>query len=84
MAFGGLLGILVHGHTHSAELPESASAAASAYAMGFVIAAGSLHLIGIVISLIRRWPWGAHSPRGGEAAIVACGMYFLLPHLLGA
>jgi urease accessory protein len=83
-----LAGILVglfaifHGYAHGAELPESANALA--FAMGFVIATGSLHVTGIIIGLINRWPWGMRSLRTGGAAIAACGLYFLVPHLAGA
>lgn len=73
---------IFHGYAHGAELPESANALA--YAMGFVIATGSLHLVGITLGLIDRWPWGTRSLQAGGAAIAACGAYFLLPHLTGA
>lgn len=81
---GLLVGLfaIFHGYAHGAELPESANPLA--YAMGFVIATGSLHVIGIFIGLINRWPWGMRSLRAGGAAIAACGLYFLVPHLIGA
>lgn len=81
---GVLVGLFAvfHGYAHGAELPESANALA--YALGFVIATGSLHVVGIIIGLINRWPWGNRSLQAGGAAIAACGVYFLLPHLAGA
>ena len=81
---GILVGLfaIFHGYAHGAELPESANALA--FAMGFVIATGSLHVTGIIIGLINRWPWGMRSLRTGGAAIAACGLYFLVPHLAGA
>ena len=81
---GILVGLfaIFHGYAHGAELPESANPLA--FAMGFVIATGSLHVIGILIGLINRWPWGMRSLRTGGAAIAACGLYFLVPHLVGA
>lgn len=83
-AAGGLVGLfaIFHGYAHGAELPESANALT--YALGFVIATGSLHVVGIIIGLINRWPWGNRSLQAGGAAIAACGVYFLLPHLAGA
>jgi urease accessory protein len=81
---GALVGLVAifHGYAHGAELPESANVLA--YALGFVIATGSLHVLGIIIGLINRWPWGNRSLQAGGAAIAACGVYFLLPHLAGA
>jgi urease accessory protein len=81
---GTLVGLfaIFHGYAHGAELPESANPLS--YAMGFVIATGSLHLLGIITGLINRWPWGIRSLRTGGAAIAACGVYFLAPHLVGA
>ncbi len=81
---GVLVGLfaIFHGYAHGAELPESANPLT--YALGFVIATGGLHLVGILIGLIGRWPWGNRSLQAGGAAIVACGIFFLLPHLTGA
>lgn len=81
---GILVGLfaIFHGYAHGAELPESANALA--FAMGFVVATGSLHVMGIIIGLINRWPWGMRSLRASGAAIAACGLYFLAPHLAGA
>ena len=83
-AAGILVGLfaIFHGYAHGAELPKSANPLA--FAMGFVIATGSLHVIGILIGLINRWPWGMRSLRTGGAAIAVCGLYFLVPHLAGA
>lgn len=80
---GILVGLfaLFHGYAHGAELPESGHALA--YTLGFVIATGFLHVTGILIGLINRWPWGLRSLQAGGAAIAVCGMYFLLPHLAG-
>jgi urease accessory protein len=81
---GVLVGLfaIFHGYAHGAELPESADPLT--YALGFVIATGGLHLVGILIGLIRRWFWGNRSLQAGGAAIAGCGVYFLLPHLAGA
>jgi urease accessory protein len=45
--------------------------------MGFVIATGVLHGIGILIGLIHRWPAGKLALRGAGAFIVAMGIFFL-------
>jgi urease accessory protein len=77
----GLFAIF-HGHAHGAELPESANAIA--YSVGFVVATGSLHALGILIGLANRWKSGAKALRAGGAAIAAAGVYFLAGHLVGA
>ena len=68
-----------HGHAHGTELPVAANP--MTYAAGFVIATGCLHLCGILIGLLNRWPAGAKALRAGGATIVAVGVYFLLPAL---
>jgi urease accessory protein len=79
-----LVGIfaIFHGYAHGAELPESANAIS--YAVGFVVATGLLHALGILIGTIHRWPKGAQALRAGGALIAACGIYFLSGHLIGA
>ena len=47
---------IFHGHAHGAELPPGADAVA--FSAGFVVATGLLHLAGIVLGLLARWPWG--------------------------
>jgi len=67
---------IFHGHAHGTELPESANA--MTYAVGFVIATGLLHLSGITLGLLVRWPWGRVVVRMGGAAIaiIGCGFFF--------
>ena len=50
---GVIVGVfaIFHGYAHGAELPESANAIS--FAMGFVIATGSLHALGILIGVIN-------------------------------
>ncbi|MDG4595098.1 MAG: HupE/UreJ family protein [Candidatus Contendobacter sp.] len=81
---GVLVGLfaIFHGYAHGAELPESANPLT--YALGFVVATGSLHLVGITLGLANRWSWGTRSLQAGGAVIASCGVYFLLPHLAGA
>jgi urease accessory protein len=64
-----------HGHAHGAELPEGASGLL--YSMGFVIATGTLHAIGIGIGSVHRWSWGRAALRVAGAAVAAAGGYFL-------
>ncbi len=67
---------IFHGHAHGTELPESANA--TMYAVGFVVATGLLHLGGIALGLLVRWPWGRVVVRAGGAAIALIGFGFLL------
>lgn len=67
---------IFHGYAHGKELPEAADPLA--YGVGFVVATGLLHLCGIVIGLLVRWPAGAWAVRAGGAAICCVGAYFLL------
>ncbi|MBW1786043.1 MAG: HupE/UreJ family protein [Deltaproteobacteria bacterium] len=64
-----------HGHAHGTELPAGQSGLL--YSMGFVIATGCLHGIGIAIGLIRRWPLGKLALRGSGALIATMGFFFL-------
>lgn len=66
---------IFHGHAHGTELPVGQSG--MLYSMGFVIATGLLHGIGISIGLIHRWPVGKVVLRGAGAAICVMGMSFL-------
>lgn len=74
-AIVGLFAIF-HGHAHGMELPKAANA--MAYGIGFVVSTGLLHLAGITIGLLIRWPAGAKLIRGIGAAIAAVGFFFLL------
>jgi len=64
-----------HGHAHGTELPAGQSGLL--YSMGFVIATGVLHGIGITIGIIHRWPAGKLALRGAGAFIAAMGFVFL-------
>src|SRR5512147_1901448 len=63
---------IFHGHAHGTELPAGQSG--MLYSMGFVIATGILHGIGITIGLIHRWPQGRLALRGAGAFIVVMGV----------
>ncbi len=64
-----------HGHAHGAELPEAADPII--YAVGFVVATSLLHLTGIAIGMIGRWPAGRVVVRVAGAVIALAGGAFL-------
>lgn len=64
-----------HGHAHGAELPEGANGLL--YSLGFVVATGLLHALGIAIGLVHRWPAGRVALRGAGAVVAAAGPVFL-------
>jgi len=66
---------ICHGHAHGAELPPGADAVA--YSAGFVIATGALHLCGIALGLLARWPTGRLAVRTAGGAIAIAGLMFL-------
>ena len=73
---------IFHGYAHGAELPDSANAIS--YAVGFVVATGSLHALGILIGVVNRWRFGARALRAIGCLIAACGIYFLAAHFIAA
>jgi urease accessory protein len=68
-----------HGHAHGAELPGSANPLA--YGAGFVVATGLLHLCGILIGTLTRWPAGGRLIQGLGVVIATLGCYFLMRSL---
>lgn len=66
---------IFHGYAHGAELPEGGNAVT--YSVGFVIATGLLHLFGIAIGLLTRWPHGVTAVRFAGSAIAIAGLVFL-------
>ena len=74
---GTLVGIfaIFHGHAHGTELPQAANA--FTYAVGFVLATGLLHLSGIALGLLTRYPWGGVVVRAGGGIIACIGFAFL-------
>lgn len=67
-----------HGHAHGAELPAAANPLA--YGVGFVLATGLLHLSGILLGTLIRWPYGAGVVRICGGIVAAVGGYFLALH----
>jgi len=70
----GLFAIF-HGYAHGTELPTAANP--FAYGVGFVIATGALHMIGIAFGLLVRWPTGAYAVRAGGGVVSLVGLGFL-------
>jgi urease accessory protein len=67
-----------HGHTHGAAMPLSG--VPLAFGAGFVVATGLLHLCGILIGLLIRWPLGERLIRAGGGVAAATGLFFLATH----
>jgi urease accessory protein len=70
---------LFHGYAHGTELPHAANPLA--YGVGFVIATGLLHMSGVALGLIHRWPRGAQTLRLAGAGISLAGLFLLIHHI---
>ncbi|RVU84265.1 HupE/UreJ family protein [Leucothrix sargassi] len=66
---------IFHGHAHGTELPNAVNPLA--YSVGFVISTGILHLAGIAIGELIRWPAGVIIARAAGALIALAGIGFL-------
>jgi urease accessory protein len=64
-----------HGHAHGTELPPGQSA--MLYSMGFVVATGCLHAMGIAIGEARRWTWGGGLLRAAGVVVAVGGVFFM-------
>jgi urease accessory protein len=69
-----LIFAIAHGHAHGAELPEAADPLG--YSVGFVLATGLMHVVGIGIGSLRDKSLMAVRIIGG--LIAAGGLYFLV------
>ncbi len=67
---------IFHGYAHGAELPQAANP--FAYAAGFVIATGLLHLAGIALGALSSLRFGPTLIRAAGGIIAATGFAFLL------
>ncbi len=67
---------IFHGYAHGIELPGSAEPVA--YGVGFVLATGLLHVVGMGLGLLLHIPYGKNVVRALGAAISLVGSYFLL------
>jgi urease accessory protein len=66
---------IFHGHAHGTELPPGQSA--MLYSMGFVVATGCLHAVGIGIGTVHRRPSGQRLVRAAGTVVAAGGVFFL-------
>ncbi len=66
---------IFHGHAHGAELPAGQSGLT--YSIGFVMATGCLHGVGIAIGLVHRWAWGRVFLRTAGALVALAGLGFV-------
>jgi urease accessory protein len=73
----GLVGFfgVFHGYAHGTELPAGENALL--YSVGFVIATGCLHGVGIGLGVTHRWNAGRIALRVAGAAVALAGVYFL-------
>ena len=67
---------IAHGHAHGVEMPGAADALG--FTIGFVLATGLLHLTGIAIGVLTRWPAGVFAIRACGCAVAVTGCYFVL------
>jgi urease accessory protein len=67
---------IFHGHAHGMEAPGTADPIA--YCLGFVFATGLLHLSGIGIGVLDRFPAGKVVIRCVGGVIATTGAYFLI------
>ena len=66
---------IFHGHAHGTELPAGADGLS--YSIGFVLATGCLHAIGIAIGVVHKWPAGRVALRVAGSAVAIAGGAFL-------
>jgi len=67
---------IFHGHAHGTEMPKLS--VPLMYAAGFVLSTGLLHLSGIAIGGLWKWPIGQWIVRGSGAVIALLGGSFLV------
>jgi urease accessory protein len=66
---------IFHGHAHGAELPAGQSGLT--YSIGFVVATGCLHAVGIVIGVAHKWTTGRVALRLAGATVALAGAAFV-------
>lgn len=67
---------ICHGYAHGTELPHAADPAD--FAIGFVLATGLIHVLGIGVGLVLGKPFGGRLIRNLGAALALGGVYFLV------
>jgi len=71
---------IFHGYAHGKELPSAADPIG--YSLGFVLATGSLHVLGIGIGFLNHLPGGVRVTRGLGLFIAGAGAWFLYKALV--
>lgn len=66
---------IFNGHAHGRELPAGTSALL--YSLGFVVATGLLHAVGIVLGVAHRWSAGRQVVRVAGGGVALGGIFFL-------
>lgn len=66
---------IFHGYAHGTELPPGQSA--MLYSIGFVLATGCLHAVGIGIGTVHKWAWGQKLVRFAGALVAVGGAFFM-------
>ncbi len=66
---------IFHGHAHGTELPPGENGLL--YSIGFVVATGCLHLVGVGIGTIHRWRSGQMALRVAGAFVSIAGVFFM-------
>jgi urease accessory protein len=66
---------IFHGHAHGRELPAGTSALL--YSLGFVMATGLLHAVGIALGVAHRWAAGRQAVRVAGLGVAVAGLFFL-------
>ena len=77
LAAASLVGFFAvfHGHAHGTELPAGQSGLT--YSIGFVVATGLLHGVGIAMGVVHRWRAGRVALRAAGGAVALAGIAFL-------
>ena len=66
---------IFHGHAHGTELPPGQDGLL--YSLGFVVATGCLHGVGIAIGTVHPWKSGRIAIRVAGGFVALAGIYFL-------
>jgi urease accessory protein len=66
---------IFHGHAHGRELPDGTSALL--YSLGFVVATGLLHAVGILLGVAHRWAAGRRVVQLAGGGVALAGLFFL-------
>jgi urease accessory protein len=66
---------IFHGYAHGSELPAGENGLL--YSIGFVMATGCLHGVGITVGLVHHWKWGRLALRVTGTGIALAGLFFM-------